>query len=1846
MADQTVTLRIIASAGQAAGEIRTTKEAVKGLGEEGRKASTGVRQLSASQDAAGNAASRMSAAMSAARAAGITALAVAAARSSDMMASLAARIGLVSDSTRDAAAAQSEVVRIAQQTGAGIEATGRLYVRLASALKDTGASQREVAGLTETVNKAMMVSGATSAEASGAITQLSQAFASGVLRGDEFNSVNEAAPRLMDALAKSLNVTRGELRKLAEDGKLTAGAMRAALSGDQAKAIAAEFSKLPATIGRAWQQLINSSAMALAKLTQDSGAYSLASAVLSGMARALDFITPKVVAFGSLLGGALRDGYNAAVDLAQTIGNSLLGAFADLTDGSKEAAGALRDDMLDGLGELARNAANELQILPVTLRTIMTIGIGEFDKLRIGAIEKFQLLVVAGQQAWLSLRAATSSLANDMRLLVGSALDGIISAYANLVGGIGNLAGKLGLESLQGRLAATSQSLLAMADGEAKAKAAADETVSTYAAERAALEQRSAAISDTATLQRAAADSAIQASLDERQAALDGLAVKTQELELSDRIGKDRTKNAAAAKDAAKAMKEAAKAVSDRLSAERALADFLGRLQSKTSEEAKAQFEYETGLRELQDAAEAAAIAGADVEEVIRSWQAAEQLLQQEFIDTNSAIAERADVMGRLAEDTAYERSLIGMTRREREFAEAHKRAMDEFRQNKSAMAVAGISANQYADAVANAAQATFDLAAANDIVVQLQEQDSPYHAQLEQIETLQKAIERVGDANSDAFDADKLKAYEAAQARISRQVAGMKLEAAANNIAAGLTSLQRLAKEGSQAYLQMQVAIDAANIAAAIGAIMNQGMGDPYTAFARMAAMAALVASFVGNVGASIDAGFSDSAGQRQAAQGTGTVLGDSAAKSESIAKAINITAKATTALVGLNRGMLNALQALQNALGAAGNQLARGAANGDFGGISNGFNIDLFGGDPLTGAISSFLFGGTKKITDQGIVIVGGTLTDMINSVMVGAYQTVETDGGLFESNSSKDRLLDVSGAFAKQFQLVISSLVDTVREGALALGLLPADVEAALASFRVEEIRISLKGLSAEEQQAEIEAVFSSIFDNLAGSVVPWIGQFQQVGEGLGETLVRIATEVAVAQEAFKQLGLAVNVTDPERFAQISDALIQAAGGLDAFISGMQSFVSNFAPESHQFDVASDALTSALAQVGLSLPGTREEMWALMQSFDATTESGREQIATLLRLADVADQYYSALDRQVSEATKLLDGMGLLTDGLSDFGRAIVDIKAKELGAIDAANTLAKARGMEGAGAAQLAAIHTWTAQQIAAAIRKLQTETRDLIAKLYGGVPGSLDAINERIAELERSTGGISSGIDTVREAGENLFESWLRGVQSIQDYLDSMLLGDLSALTPEEQIAEAQRQLLDAQAAAMRGDVDALNKLPQLADAFLRLQRDNLASGGDYNAQFEWVRQLLGSVAGMQNPYTAPGDQTGGGGGVTVGPSPELEALYAARDAALAEQYVEQRRALAEQLTQHLADLATALNVPIFDLIEAQGVNLRELATDLGVDLQNLTASSVEVLGAMATTLGVSMTALTSELGLELTDLGAGIKELTQRVGIDLSSLTIESTQSLAALAQSLGMNLAELSTAVGIDLGKLTDKQSLLNQSLAATIDTLPDGTRDQLKPLLEAITSATTEADANAAIGTLEEAVKGLSPDLRNELAPYLENVLPARALTQLDYLGDIQRIARYQLDVLGRIADNLKASNVAAGVPSYAVGTGFVPHDQLANIHYGEAVVPAHVNAWFQRANWQLPRTSGGGSDERVVIELRSIRERLESLERSNVAGHSKTADSVAAGDAKARIQRDEIARKQTDLSRSRAS
>lgn len=215
-------------------------------------------------------------------------------RAADGYANLSAKIKLATTSQAAFNLAEDAVFAISQRTSTALDSTATLFGRLTSALKDQGGTQREVLGLTETINKALAVSGATAAETSSVIVQLSQAFAAGRLSGDEFNSINDAGPRLMQALAKSMGVTVGELKALAEAGKLTSEQLRIAFSGEQAKKIAAEFSQLPLTIERSLVQLDNAFTRFVGQQDRTMGVSTAVAGAIQGLSQNFDSLASVV----------------------------------------------------------------------------------------------------------------------------------------------------------------------------------------------------------------------------------------------------------------------------------------------------------------------------------------------------------------------------------------------------------------------------------------------------------------------------------------------------------------------------------------------------------------------------------------------------------------------------------------------------------------------------------------------------------------------------------------------------------------------------------------------------------------------------------------------------------------------------------------------------------------------------------------------------------------------------------------------------------------------------------------------------------------------------------------------------------------------------------------------------------------------------------------------------------------------------------------------------------------------------------------------------------------------------------------------------------------------------------------------------------------------------------------------------------------------------------------------------------------------------------------------------------------------------------------------------------------
>lgn len=208
------------------------------------------------------------------------------------------------DSRRIAAAAQSDLSSVAV-----------LYARLANNLRDAKVAQSDISRITETVALALKAQGASAAESSSAMLQLSQAFGKGRLDGQELNAMLESSPSLMRALAKSINVPFGALKDLGAEGKLTAEVMTKAFTDDALLEAYRTQAKEVRTISGAWQVFKNDLTLVIGEMNKTSGTADLVMEALKGLSA--------VVAF-------LADAFVAAIATIKQFGRSLAVVFNDL----------------------------------------------------------------------------------------------------------------------------------------------------------------------------------------------------------------------------------------------------------------------------------------------------------------------------------------------------------------------------------------------------------------------------------------------------------------------------------------------------------------------------------------------------------------------------------------------------------------------------------------------------------------------------------------------------------------------------------------------------------------------------------------------------------------------------------------------------------------------------------------------------------------------------------------------------------------------------------------------------------------------------------------------------------------------------------------------------------------------------------------------------------------------------------------------------------------------------------------------------------------------------------------------------------------------------------------------------------------------------------------------------------------------------------------------------------------------------------------------------------------------------------------------------------------------------
>lgn len=232
------------------------------------------------------------------------------------------KIKTVTDSIGQQETLLRKLTATALETSTGIDVVSQSFIRFDRPMKQMGKTQEETIRLITTINKELSNTGATTTEAASAVLQLGQAFGSGKLQGDEFRSLSENMPTLLDAVAKAMNVTTGEVKKLGTEGKITSAVLLTALTDMQAKTDET-FAKTQQTVPQAMQNFKTAMTISIGEMDKALG-------VTENLAKGLNFLANNMEYVGvaaATLGALLLVAFGAPLLTALTAATSAVVTF-------------------------------------------------------------------------------------------------------------------------------------------------------------------------------------------------------------------------------------------------------------------------------------------------------------------------------------------------------------------------------------------------------------------------------------------------------------------------------------------------------------------------------------------------------------------------------------------------------------------------------------------------------------------------------------------------------------------------------------------------------------------------------------------------------------------------------------------------------------------------------------------------------------------------------------------------------------------------------------------------------------------------------------------------------------------------------------------------------------------------------------------------------------------------------------------------------------------------------------------------------------------------------------------------------------------------------------------------------------------------------------------------------------------------------------------------------------------------------------------------------------------------------------------------------------------------------
>jgi len=625
-----------------------------------------------------------------------------------------------------------------------------------------------------------------------------------------------------------------------------------------------------------------------------------------------------------------------------------------------------------------------------------------------------------------------------------------------------------------------------------------------------------------------------------------------------------------------------------------------------------------------------------------------------------------------------------------------------------------------------------------------------------------------------------------------------------------------------------------------------------PVAGFAMVAAMAALMAGVLAMGGIAFGGG-----GANVSAPGASlpdsTVLGAAAGTgSESIANAYEMLEEFHAEEYAALRDIYGELQDLnQNITGlvtaivkgglAFFNQSATTVETTRWESIGSASSMAFL--DPVIGKIYEYiggmLFGGDVTTTPLygGISVADVSISDVLADMEldVRQYQNwlKETEGGLFGGGGSEywTEVQAASDEVTKLFTMIFSNIAETFVN--LSEGLLDGSNMQAVLDYVMDIGQINLNDLDAEGINEAVNTALSNMTDEMAQALFgEAFGQYQQLGEGMMETLVRLVMEKEVILSVLEKTGYAFQGTAEEAVA-FTQSLIEIAGGFDELVSAFETYYEAFYTDAEKQADLYEYLTTVFSDMNQILPATREEYRALVEYLAQAGEEYAEQYVTMLSLAGAADEYYDSLE-----------------DTRDAINQIAIDAFNDELNAL--------ASNME-----RISSIF----QQVNADIEKYNWQSANPGAVDSEYLLSQLTTIQTR-GETEGYTGADlelaaqlmsdwyytkAAEIDAAAQARHSWTEVIDKTVEllgSIESTIDSIKNSALNVSLPKDKLTEANLDYTQKFADAMTGDATKAQDYLAFTSTYLGTAQAALKSSPEYQAEYARVMADLATLQGM------------------------------------------------------------------------------------------------------------------------------------------------------------------------------------------------------------------------------------------------------------------------------------------------------------------------------------------------------------------------------------------------------------